>query len=116
VDWICVDAYPGRGPYRSFASTVQPFLEWASHHQKPIMIGEYGVPQSYTEQQRKQWLSDAAQTVKRDEQIRALVYFDADHDRSYSLHSGTPALQAFRAMATEPYFNPDRLPLTGGQR
>ena len=44
VDWVCADAYPGFGPYRSFADTVQPFLSWASHHPKPVMIGEYGVP------------------------------------------------------------------------
>lgn len=114
VDWVCADAYPGPGPYRSFADVVQPFLEWASHHQKPIMIGEYGVPQTYSPQQRAQWLKDAAQTVMRDGQIKALVYFDADHQHAYSLYSGTPALQEFRAMATKPYFDPNRLRLSGG--
>ena len=30
VDWVCADAYPGYGPYRSFANIVTPFLSWAS--------------------------------------------------------------------------------------
>jgi hypothetical protein len=114
VDWVCADAYPGPGPYRSFANVVQPFLEWASHHQKPVMIGEYGVPQTYSPQQRARWLRDAAQSVMGDEQIKALVYFDADHQHAYSLYSGSPALQAFRVMAIQPYFNPNRLRLSRG--
>ena len=62
VNWVCADAYPGPGPYRSFATVVQPFLDWASHHRKPVMIGEYGVPDTYGPQQRAQWLWGAART------------------------------------------------------
>jgi hypothetical protein len=113
VDWVCSDAYPGPGPYRSFAEVATPFLKWAAQHQKPVMIGEYGVPSTYSPQQRARWLQDAAQTVKQDSQIKALVYFDANHQHAYSLYSGTPALQVFRSMAAEPYFNPHRLPLAG---
>ena len=113
VDWICSDAYPGPGPYRSFAQVTQPFLQWASHHPKPVMIGEYGVP-PYSPKLRAKWLRDAAQSVKADHQVKALVYFDANHDNDYTLYSGTPALHVFRAMAAEPYFNPRRLPLAGG--
>jgi hypothetical protein len=106
VDWVCADAYPGYGPYRSFANVVAPFLSWASHHRKPIMIGEYGVPTTYGTQQRAEWLWDAARTVQSDPQIKALVYFDADAKRAYSLHVGSPALEAFRRIAHLPYFNP----------
>jgi hypothetical protein len=113
VDWVCVDAYPGPGPYRSFANIVQPFLSWASRHPKPIMIGEYGVPQTYLPLQRAQWLRDAAATVQGHPQIKALVYFDADAQHAYSLEPGSPALQAFRSMADEPYFNPLGLPVQG---
>ena len=106
VNWVCADAYPGYGPYRSFATVVAPFLSWASHHRKPIMIGEYGVPTTYGTQQRAQWLWDAAHTVQSDPQIKALVYFDADAKRAYSLQVGSPALEAFRRIAHLPYFNP----------
>ncbi|HEX9353548.1 MAG TPA: hypothetical protein VF933_06995 [Streptosporangiaceae bacterium] len=118
VDWLCADAYPGVGPYRPFSDTVQTFLSWASHHRKPVMIGEYGVQQSYTPQQRAQWLQAAAQTVRGDPQLKALVYFDANPNgpvpaTSFALDTGTPALQAFRAMADSSYFNPRGLRLSG---
>ncbi len=112
VNWVCADAYPGPGPYRSFATVVQPFLDWASHHRKPIMIGEYGVPAdtSYGPWQRAQWLWGAARTVQRVAQIKALVYFDANAKHAYALAAGSPALQAFRGIAHVPYFNPVNLP------
>jgi hypothetical protein len=110
VNWVCVDAYPGPGPYRSFATIVQPFLNWASHHSKPVMIGEYGVPDTYGEQQRAQWLWSAARTVRGNAQIKALIYFDANAQHAYTLVPGSPALQAFRGIAHVPYFNPVRLP------
>lgn len=118
VDWLCTDAYPGFGPYRSFSDSVQPFLSWASHHRKPVMIGEYGVPMSYTPQQRAQWLSAMAQTVRSDPQVKALVYFDADPAGSvaadsFALANDTPALQAFRAIADSRYFNPRDLRMSG---
>jgi hypothetical protein len=113
VDWICADVYPGPGPYRSFASVAQPFLSWAAHHPKPIMIGEYGVPQTYQPKQRAQWLWGVARTVRSDSQIRAVVYFDGNAHQSYALQPGSPALQAFRRIAREGYFNLGRLPLVG---
>jgi hypothetical protein len=113
VDWVCADAYPQYGSYASFASTVDPFLSWASHHDKPVMIGEFGVPESYGGQQRAQWLRAAQQAVLADRQIKALMYFDANPagqgpEGSYSLGGDAAALSAFRSMAEQPYFNPAR--------
>jgi hypothetical protein len=120
VDWVCADAYPGFGQKQSFAELLQPFLGWAAHHAKPVMIGEFGVPGNYTPQQRAQWLRSAAQTVQGDPQVKAIVYFDADPtgpqpqlSYSYALDEGSAALQAFRAVADERYFNPRDLPVTG---
>ena len=110
VDWICADAYPGFGSYRSFASVTGPFLAWASHHPKPVMIGEYGVPDTYGEQRRAQWLLAAAATVRSHPQVKALVYFDANAKRSYALSPGSPALAAFRRIASYSYFNPPGVP------
>jgi hypothetical protein len=118
VDWVCADAYPGFGPYRSFADTAHPFLSWASHHPKPVMIGEYGVQQSYGPQRRAQWLRAAAQTVQDDPQIKALVYFDAnafDATQAFgmAIDDGTPPMRAFRQIADSPYFNPRGLRVSG---
>jgi hypothetical protein len=106
VDWVCADVYPGYGPYRSFATVAAPFLAWAARYRKPIMIGEYGVPNTYGPQQRAQWLLNAAQTVQDHPQIKALVYFDANAKRAYALDAGSPALEAFRRIGSFQYFNP----------
>jgi len=111
VDWICADAYPAYGSTASFASTVTAFLDWASHYDKPVMIGEFGVPESDGASQRAQWLRAARQVVVADRQIKALLYFDANPagqgpQGSYSLAGDAAALSAFRAIAAQPYFNP----------
>jgi hypothetical protein len=110
VDWICADAYP-YASVTTFAATVNPFLSWASHDGKPVMIGEFGVPQSYSAPQRAQWLRAAQKVVLGDRQIKALLYFDADPagrtpQGSYSLGDDGAALLAFRSIARLPYFNP----------
>jgi hypothetical protein len=110
VDWICADAYPEYGRQASFATTVTPFLRWASHHGRPVMIGEFGVPVSYGDAQRAGWLRAARQVVLASRQIKALLYFDADPAGQgppgrYSL-GGDAALDAFRAMARLAYFSP----------
>jgi len=118
VDWICADVYPPGAAYYSFAELAQPFLAWASHIHKPVMIGEYGAPRSYGPQQRAQWLRAAAQTVREDSQIKALVYFDGDplgnsSVKEYALDAGSAPFTAFRTIASEPYFNPERLRVRG---
>ena len=112
VDWICADAYPAYGSTASFASTVTPFLGWASHYDKPVMIGEFGVPVSDGATQRALWLRAAQQVVVADRQVKALLYFDANPtgqgpQGSYSLAGDAAALAAFRAIAAQPYFNPE---------
>ena len=114
VDWVCADAYPRPGTQASFADVVHPFLAWAARHPEPIMIGEYGVPQSYDAKHRAQWLHDAEQTVVRDRQIKALVYFDSNTTRtspetSYGLDAGP--LATFRGIADNRYFNPRDVPV-----
>lgn len=112
VDWICVDAYPGlQYDYRDLVDVLKPFLAWAAGHpDKPIMIGEYGVPRSYGER-RAEWLEKAA-TVLRNPRIKAVLYFDSDQEgkgrgikRAYALTGDRPALAAMRKMVTSPHFN-----------
>lgn len=111
VDWVCADVYPGVGPQRPFAEIAGPFLAWAKHHQKPVMIGEFGVPRSYGPAKRAAWLSGVQRVSRNDPQIKALVYFDADPaghgpQLSYSLPGGSAALAAMRSIAGSSYFNP----------
>jgi hypothetical protein len=110
VDWLCVDAYPGRR-VRSLSTVLAPFLAWARHRRKPIVIGEYGAPKSYGSAVRAAWLRGAAAELKANPQIRAVCYYDSDPDRDrpverYALRGDAHALAAFAAMARDPYFNP----------
>lgn len=112
VDWICTDAYPNpTGPVQSLQSELQPFLSWAGQQGKPLMLGEFGVPQSYSSDDRKSWLQDAATFIRHTPQIKAAVYFDYNpvghhSDRDYWLEPGSSALAAFRDLANEPWFRP----------
>ena len=114
VDWVCADAYPRPGTQASFADVIHPFLAWASRHPEPIMIGEFGVPQSYGAQHREQWLRDAEQAVLQHHQIKALLYFDSNITgpsplTSYGLDAGP--LAALRVIADNRYFNPRDVPV-----
>jgi hypothetical protein len=111
VDWLCGDAYPKSFPLTSFAQLEQPFLAWASHHRKPIMIGETGVPRAVSPQARAQWLRAAARIVRSNPQIKAFVYFVGDPKGhvltgEYGLDPGTVPMLAFRAIARQRYFSP----------
>jgi hypothetical protein len=113
VDWVCADAYPRPGSRASFAAIIQPFLTWAARHPKPIIIGEYGVPQTYDPALRTRWLRDAEQTVVRNRQIKALVYFDSNTTQTSPASSfglGAGPLGVFRGIADNRYFNPHRVP------
>jgi glycosyl hydrolase family 26 len=111
VDWVCVDAYPG-DTIRPMGDILRPFLEWAKDRSKPIVIGEYGCPRSLAPDERAAWLRDAAAVFRANTKIKAVLYFEANPtDRSsdrfhYQIRDDPPALEAFRQMVQDPYFNP----------
>jgi hypothetical protein len=112
VDWVCVDAYPG-SDLTPMSDVLAPFLSWAAGHDKPIMIGEYGVPRSASPAERAAWLTATAATFRAHPQIKAVVYYDENpggHSakRAYVIDDQPPVLEAFRAMARSPYFDPHR--------
>lgn len=115
VDWTCVDAYPGK-EFIPMSTLLAPFLKWAAHHPKPIMIGEYGVPRNGSPQRRAQWLTAAAHVFRSNPSIKAVSYFDENPKahgppRSYVIQDDSAAIGAFSAMARNPYFNPRHYPI-----
>jgi hypothetical protein len=112
VDWICTDAYPTpTGPVEQLSSELSSFLKWALPRGKPIMLGEIGVPESYSPSDRSDWINNAASLVKRTPLIKAVVYFDYNPvghtaDRDYRIEPGSAAAAALRALAADPWFNP----------
>ncbi len=110
VDWICADVYPlhayDKGTFEPFATLMTSFMEWADGHDKPIMIGEFGVNASYGSR-RAEWLNGVATYVKSQPQIKALVYFDQTTPGTdgNSLDNDPSALGAFTQLANSSYFN-----------
>jgi hypothetical protein len=112
VDWICTDAYPQPpGAYEDLQSEVGAFMRWAAPQGKPIMLGEVGVPLSYSVERRNQWLDRARAYLTSTPAIKAFVYFDLNPighatSRDWLLPAGSEALQHFRALANDPWFSP----------
>lgn len=109
VDWLCADGYnfyPERTDNRSFDETFASFYGWARQRPKPIVIGEYGALQAGPGE-RAAWI-DAARTVVKTEMTRilGLAWFHSIHEHDWTLLSEPSAVDAFRRMGQDPYFNP----------
>ncbi len=110
VDWTCADGYnwaPGRAgdEYESFTDIFGGFYGWATLHNKPIMVGEFGV-QERNPGEKAQWITTTREVIKTDfPLLRAIVYFDADKDYDWRLTTSDSALEAFRQIAHDPWFN-----------
>ena len=109
VDWVCADVY-STATSQSLSEAALPFLRWASHHSKPVIIGEFGALGN--QRGLAAWLTTAGQLPKADPQIKAMVYFDAngiDETGSAYQHwlgNQPAALSAFADLLRQPYFRP----------
>jgi hypothetical protein len=107
VEWMCADVYAGKD-FLSFGGQMDSFLAFAQSHDKPIIVGEYGVTEPGTPGQRAAWMREVRTYVKAHPQVKALVYFAAKQDRKPvydSTFTNDPdGLAAFREMASDPYF------------
>jgi hypothetical protein len=108
VDWVCTDAYPNlrtpHSPLQPLSTVLAPFLTWAKGHDKPIMIGEFGVSQAFSAEQRAQWLLDARSTLSA-AGVKAAVYFDANVTTSpglsFEIGASSDVVDALRTLATD---------------
>lgn len=103
VDWVCADAYPDRS-MASLEALLSPFLTWARAHDKPVMIGEFGVPRSASDDTRAAWLAEARDWLVTQHQIDAVVYFDLDVNPAapvlqFAVDPGSAAAQALGELA-----------------
>jgi hypothetical protein len=118
VDWICADGYAS-STAEPLGAVLGPFLRWAAHRPKPLLIGEFAVG-AQGSGGRAAWLAGAGQLARGNPQIKALAYFDADavngHGASYflSLRDTPAAFAEFGDLLADPYFNP--LPASAGQK
>jgi hypothetical protein len=109
VDWLCADVY-ATSTAQPLSQAAAPFLRWASQHDRPVIIGEFGVagnPSGWPA-----WLAAAGNLARADHQIKAMAYFDANgidssgHQYQHWLGNQPTALAAFAALLREPFFRP----------
>jgi hypothetical protein len=117
VDWLCTDSYAVE-PTEPLRTGLEPFLAWAKGKDKPVMIGEFGT-QAGTRGARARWIADVGRLVKRNPQVKALLYFDSNVDRDgrtrdWSLQDHPEDVAAYGELMADPYFNPRRLRTSGG--
>jgi hypothetical protein len=109
VDWVCADVYAD-SPSQSLAAAAAPFLYWARHTGKPIVLGEFAVNGSGGGW--SSWLAAAARLARSNRQIRALAYFDGNgtdsngRPFSYWLGGHRQALSVFGRLLGQPFFRP----------
>ena len=107
VDWVCADAY-SPSPSVPLSVTAGPFLSWAAHHPKPVIIGEFGVGGNPADWPA--WLAGAGRLASQDPQIKAMDYFSGDgtdsngHPYAYAMTGHAAAIRAFAALLAEPQF------------
>lgn len=101
VDWVCADGYAfadSDGVPRTFASVMGSFFKWAARHPKPIMIAEFGVDTGFGAQ-RGPWIAAVAQTLAKQPNLKALVYFDNGVGGAWSLDRDAGAFDGLRRLA-----------------
>ncbi|MBA2559891.1 MAG: hypothetical protein H0V07_08385 [Propionibacteriales bacterium] len=118
VNWVAGDGYsfapvkPG-AKWNSFATIFGKWYDWAATRPKPMMVAEYGVLEDPATPGRKAaWYNAMASTVKTTMPlIQAVVAWSTTNTKSglvynWNVDSSTSSLNAWKAMATDSYFNP----------
>jgi hypothetical protein len=115
VDWIAWDPfnwYTCNGtPWQSLGTKVSPFYNWLTRHgygNRPFMLAEFGSAEYPGRPRAKgKWLRDAAASLRRFPNIKAVVYFDSRHTQcDWRIDSSRQSLAGFRKFAADPYVNP----------
>jgi Glycosyl hydrolase family 26 len=109
VDWVGIDAY-NWGTTRTWSSWSslaamidRLYTDYATR--KPIMIAE--TASADRGGNKAAWLTSVRMSLESAfPDVAALVYFETNKETDWSVRSSPAALQAFRALAHDPYFAP----------
>jgi hypothetical protein len=121
VDVIAIDAYnmycrakngTFPNPWRSLATVLAPFMTFAAQHPGPdLVMAEWGTPEDPANANRKaQWITDARALLKQPAYQRFIgISYWSHLSHTYEgcdfrVTSSTPALNAFKAMANDPFY------------
>jgi len=114
VDWVAADGYNWYGsrhlknrPWEEFATVFGAFNQWAAARGKPAMIAEMGALEDSTKPpdplRKANWFLNLAATAKSWPNLKAISYFQGF---GWHFDSSTAAVAGYRAIASDPYFNP----------
>jgi hypothetical protein len=115
VDWIGWDSYNWHtcngSRWQSFGSKVSEFYSWLIRHgygDHPFMLAEFGSAEHPDKPDAKgEWLREAATSLRRFPNIKAVVYFDSRPEHcDWRIDTAPQSLEGFRAFAADPYLNP----------
>jgi hypothetical protein len=111
VDWIAIDMYNKTDNPMPFGGSqgVNQFYTWASTQGKPLMISENG---AYNDPRQSpgpqsEWITTATSWIKARPALKAYVYWDSlppTPPPPPTYHLQGQGLEAFKAMANDPYF------------
>jgi hypothetical protein len=110
VDWIGGDSYnwggcpDGWSAWRSFSTLFRDYHDHFAGTGKPMMLAEVGSAEQGGD--KSKWLADAQAAIKTMPAYRAWLhqqYVDGACD--WRANSSTAALEGYRALAADPYFN-----------
>jgi hypothetical protein len=109
VDWVGVDAYNWGNSqqwskWSSLSSMIAPvYADFAER--KPIMVAETASAEQGGD--KAAWLRSVEASLQSAfPSVAALVYFDQAKETSWQVDSSTSAMDAFRSLAKDGYFNP----------
>jgi Divergent InlB B-repeat domain len=108
VDWIEASDVMGGHTFPTFAKLFAPMYTWASARGKPLMAW-VGVPENPSDASWKaNWFAGMRDTIKTSmPAIKGVIYYEAnDSAGNFVAETTTQAWTAFKAMGSDPYFNP----------
>lgn len=106
VEWLCADAYTTT-PTTPLSTVLDPFLDWAKGHDRPIIIAEFGTHQGQPGE-RAAWLDAAFRDLKSSSQVKAVVYYESANAPAgrYDIAGEADTLQVMRTWGAKPWLNP----------
>lgn len=109
VDWVGVDGYnwgtsDSDHTWETFYDVFKEIYSKISATGKPVIIGEMASDEAGGE--KAGWISEIFPTLKdKFPAIKAVVWFDVDKERHWQINSSPKALDAYRKLAGNAYFN-----------
>jgi beta-mannanase len=114
VDWIAYDPYNWYGCKagqrgRSFAEITKPFYDWTAANTpgKPLMLAEYGLREQAAGMPSKaDWFRDELVQLRTTRtRLKALVYFNNDHNCDWRITSSSASVAAYRDIGRDGHLN-----------